>query len=498
MHGNAKEQSEISEEKEIVEIAMIQAMGKEEYGNLTISQLQKALDENAGKGKTISYSVLSRFVIKFNDKNRYYEVDEKGNVSDAIYREKIEYAGDITKGGRCKGTADNPYEISCVEDLVAFSRSSNQNGTNNRNYILTRDIDMASYFSYDNYTTTEYDTYLGGDGTNDLITQLSMNGNGFVPICYANNKSFDGIFNGNGKKIKNLYVNFSNSCVGFFGRVKGDGDGAVIRNLTLDCVINSRDASFTGGIVGLLVSDGYNNGIAKIENCLVYGKINAKLQSAGGIVGLARGYVDFLDCINYAEVTSPKVSGGICGRMESGHNINFKNVGNYGTIIWTGNSTHEGAGGIVGEGNTGNIIVENGFNSGEIKSTATNTNKTFSAIGGIVGNTNSMVSLTIKNTFNIGALTAINANVGGIAGKKSNNSSNTITLVNCYYKNANINNGIGNVSDEEGVVGKNEEYLISEAFVNTLNSNLEEDYAKWIYNKNQYPTLDFKTKWHNT
>ena len=49
---NAKEETEIANEKEIVEKATIQAMGNNKYGNIEESELQNALDKETDKGKT--------------------------------------------------------------------------------------------------------------------------------------------------------------------------------------------------------------------------------------------------------------------------------------------------------------------------------------------------------------------------------------------------------------------------------------------------------------
>ena len=44
--------------------------------------------------------------VLFTDSNRYYEIDEDGNVSEPQEVVKDQYAGDITKGGRCDGSEE--------------------------------------------------------------------------------------------------------------------------------------------------------------------------------------------------------------------------------------------------------------------------------------------------------------------------------------------------------------------------------------------------------
>lgn len=80
MHGKAKEQAEIDGEKEFVETATIQAMGKNKYGNVTQNELEEKLNSNAGDGKTEVIDNGDTLVVKFVDSGRYYEVDGNGNV----------------------------------------------------------------------------------------------------------------------------------------------------------------------------------------------------------------------------------------------------------------------------------------------------------------------------------------------------------------------------------------------------------------------------------
>ena len=51
--GEAKEDTEIANEKEVIENATVNAMGKNKYGNLKEDEFQEALDKQTGEGKTI-------------------------------------------------------------------------------------------------------------------------------------------------------------------------------------------------------------------------------------------------------------------------------------------------------------------------------------------------------------------------------------------------------------------------------------------------------------
>ena len=130
--GQAKEETEIANEKEIVEKATIQAMGNNKYGNIEESELQSELDKETKGGKTEVADVDDEFEVVFHESKRYYTVDKDGNVEGAYEIIEDQYPGDITvgkDGETLSGSEEHPYEIWCIEDLVAFSENQNTSGT---------------------------------------------------------------------------------------------------------------------------------------------------------------------------------------------------------------------------------------------------------------------------------------------------------------------------------------------------------------------------------
>ncbi len=105
---NAKEQTEIDEEKGIVKRATTVSLIKSKGSKVEQDTLEKALNDETGEGKTEVSDAGDVFEILFTDSDRYYEVDSEGNISDANKITKDEYAGDITKGGRCDGSEEKP------------------------------------------------------------------------------------------------------------------------------------------------------------------------------------------------------------------------------------------------------------------------------------------------------------------------------------------------------------------------------------------------------
>ena len=157
-----------------------------------------------------------------------------------------------------------------------------------------------------------------------LTSDLDFAGMKFQSIEY-----FNGIFNGNGFKIKNIDIENSTSNVGVF-RYIGNMGQVINLNVEIDIAYN-EDSEFIGGIAG------NNKGI--IANCNVYGTINGK-EHVGGIVGInsysnvdedGESYIysgEVFACNNYATVTGSGNVGGIAGANKG--SIQFSN--NYGKI----------------------------------------------------------------------------------------------------------------------------------------------------------------------
>ena len=77
---SAKEKTEISSEKEVLEVATAQAMGKDKVGIVTRTRLQTALDENTSKGVTNVDEDEEILLTTFIQSGRIYEVDKDGNI----------------------------------------------------------------------------------------------------------------------------------------------------------------------------------------------------------------------------------------------------------------------------------------------------------------------------------------------------------------------------------------------------------------------------------
>ena len=98
--GQAKEETEIANEKEIVEKSTVQAMGNNKYGNIEESELQSELDKETNEGKTKATDVGEVIKVTFIDTNRNYAVDKDGNVREMTWWETSDEEGNnyVTNG----------------------------------------------------------------------------------------------------------------------------------------------------------------------------------------------------------------------------------------------------------------------------------------------------------------------------------------------------------------------------------------------------------------
>ena len=309
--GQAKEETEIANEKEIIEKATVQAMGNNKYGNIEESELQEQLDKETDIGKTEVSDVGDEFEVIFHESNRYYTVDKDGNVEGAYEIVEDKYPGDITvgkEGETLDGSEEKPYEIWCIEDLVEWS----QNYMNYRNsYIeLKRTLNFESRLSYTNGKMLNCSSI---EELRNLLTDTS--GSGFTPI-----NSFYGTFDGKNFEIQNIYENVSEGYAGLFARAQGT-----------------------------------------IQNLGITGSINALTGSAGGLVGYADENIFINNCYNSASINAKNSAGGIIGYIYAGTTRNCINCYNKGSI--QGNS----AGGIIGGTTAGAVNIYNCYNVGRVK-----------------------------------------------------------------------------------------------------------------------------------
>ena len=487
--NNAKEETEIANEKEIVDRATINAMGNNKRGNIVKDELQDELDRITKVGDTEVEDNGEEFEVFFVKTNRYYTVDKDGNIIEEGKIVVDKSPGDITKDENGNNIEEGqPYEIWCIEDLCVFSNmvNSGSHTFKNETVILMQNLNFNSKYSYVNGTITIDGNIKSCNSIEQLQENLTTN-EGFYPIGDGKKttSNFIGTFDGNNKYINNIYINRPDMSVGLFGSTSNnDNINITIKDLNISG--NMTGGNSVGSIFATVNTfDNYNEGdFIKIENCISDTQIEGK-DNVGGIIGInnsnSSGNLIISNCINKGKINGNKDSGGILGyNYNTTKIINCYNTGN---VI--GNTS---AGGIVGSDYRKSSII-NSYNIGDIKA---NTNA--GGIQGWVG----WFERNVENCYNTGE---IQGNVaGGIIGGQ-NISNDLLITKNCYYLNKNISKGIGgwNSNNEllEDIKGVTETEIKSNEILEKFNKYVEEtkekegiELKKWTNSKNRYPTFE--------
>ena len=515
---------EIKSEKEIIKQARAIAYGSAYAGRVTVEDYERAFAKVAGAGIVKIEENMDMSVVIFNNSNRYYEVNRSGEITGPITKVTIEYAGDITKRGTCTGSTTNPYQINCIEDLVAFSIMSNGGNTSlglgssnfgGKYVMLMRTLDFESLFSYEDHTTTKYGD-LNTDGIiEDLRTELTKTDVGcigFKPIT-----GFYGTFDGQEQMIKNVYMKNTQSSKGLaffrdgtptiknlsisgtiintaweaagivsirnrstiincknYADITGynmvGGISTYCSNSTIKNCYNYGDITITGGTYQYTGAGGIsahmeNNGI--IQNCVNEGTISGNSNLAG-ILGVA-GSGTILDCVNKGKSTAGIICWAIGDNNFNISIINSYNIGEciHGLVNYFGGANWQ---------STLEFNIYNSYNLGPV---------TGAGLVGSMGTICKTITLNIENCYNVG--TSSKAILGSIGTNSA--TTTTINVKNTYYDKAK-STGAGAVT--EGIQALNEtDIKNSTVFVQTLNNNIGSNttWKSWKIGSDGYPTF---------
>jgi hypothetical protein len=195
------------------------------------------------------------------------------------------------------GTASDPYLISSKADLLAMAADRENY---NKYFKLTADIDLA------------------GEVFTSSVIAPPVNPVGSPDWSYGGGRGlgFNGSFDGDGHVIRNLTINDPVGLwVGLFGQITGYGLNpiGVVKNLGLEnCNING--ARISGhGLVGGICGDNYGG---TIENCYVTGSISGQ-GYVGGICGDNYG-AKVRNSYSLCSISAYWRGGGLCGRNYEG------------------------------------------------------------------------------------------------------------------------------------------------------------------------------------
>ena len=359
-----------------------------------------------------------------------------------------------TKPAKGNGSVDKPYEISSAAELAWFRDYVN----NESQYVsatLTEDIDLSEFcHAADATTNTE---------------ELS-----WVPI--GNGRMYCGTFDGNGKTIRNLYINSTIMYKGFFGYANGGS----IKNITFDnAKVKNTHYNGTGILAGVFEKCTIEN-IKTLANCSVEGTYNT-----GGIAGIGTGNIS--NCENRAMVNGTNNVGGIVGNSSDN---TISSCANYGAVT----GTECNVGGMVGFFISGTI--QNCANYGDISGA--------DCVGNQIGYA---ATVNLNNVLGIGNVTATTSQSGLLAGLIWDSSSTAAGIL-AYNSSAKLTiNGIEQTGDAVKAIGISSlsstgwikaftaEQLKSGLVAFLLQGNASES-AKWgqKLNTDDYPLLNSADK----
>ncbi len=360
-----------------------------------------------------------------------------------------------TKPTRGNGSVDNPYEISTAAELAWF-RDYVNNESQYASATLTENIDLSEFcHAADAATNTE---------------ELS-----WVPI--GNGRMYCGTFDGNGKTIRNLYINSTIMFKGFFGYANSGS----IKNITFDnAKVKNTHYNGTGILTGAFEKCTIEN-IKTLANCSVEGTYNT-----GGIAGTGTGNIS--NCENRAMVNGTNNVGGIVGYSPDDNTIS--SCANYGAVT----GTESNVGGMVGFFISGTI--QNCANYGDISGA--------DYVGNQIGYAN---ICNLNNVLGIGNVTATTSQSGLLAGVILDSSSTAAGIL-AYNSSAKLTiNGIEQTGDAVKAIGISSlsstgrikaftaEQLKSGLVAFLLQGNASES-AKWgqKLNTDDYPILGSTNK----
>ena len=305
-----------------------------------------------------------------------------------------------TKPTRGNGSVDNPYEISTAAELAWF-RDYVNNESQYASATLTEDIDLSEFcHAADAATNTE---------------ELSWD-----PI--GNGRMYCGTFDGNGKTIRNLYINSTIMYKGFFGYANSGS----IKNITFDnAKVKNTHYNGTGILTGAFEKCTIEN-IKTLANCSVEGTYNT-----GGIAGIGTGNIS--NCENRAMVNGTNNVGGIVGNSSDN---TISSCANYGAVT----GTESNVGGMVGFFISGTI--QNCANYGDISGA--------DCVGNQIGYAR---ICNLNNVLGIGNVTATTSQSGLLAGVILDSSSTAAGIL-AYNSSAKLTiNGIEQTGDAVKAIG---------------------------------------------
>lgn len=156
------------------------------------------------------------------------------------------------------------------------------------------------------------------------------------PIGQTTAKKYNGTFDGQGFRIKNMIIErLGDDNIGFFGFLRGNAANTTVRNLIIDksCTIHARNR--VGGVTGSCQNNG---ALITLENIVNEATVIAERQDAAGIIGGQEGDSPkwlIRNVLNTGTITakdSAPYAGALCCFLGTNNESVIENFVNLGTV----------------------------------------------------------------------------------------------------------------------------------------------------------------------
>ena len=482
---NSKTKSEISQEKETIQLAINALKMNKEVDKIMATNIAEEINK---EGKRVS--AQGDYITFIKSKREYVITQDDGEIG--INETQSTKVNDPTPGELDYDSNTNSYTIYSIEDLVEFANKVNS-GENfeNATIYLGCSLDFYSRYSYALESSLKpgglMEQVTSGEGFPTLgdywyrvrdLTDYSFKDT--FPI------TFKGTFNGKNNTISNMYINremrvvrsnldenkllyeYYNTCLSFMGlnegtienlkmnssHISGSGNATAIainnngriKNIEISSLDidtknyaaggSMQNVSNTSTIDSVTVKKGSkiksNSGIACIVNYNLgtlsnsnnYADITQEnsITYVAGIVSYNYPTGTVIKCSNYGNIIGEKFSNAFLGGISNINDGTITQCSNVGNLVQKGIRSYTG--GLASRG-SGTIELSN--NKGDIIAAGSYCPR----VGGLVGQGE---GVNLINSYNIGNVDIVvpstYTKVGGMIGESNDEDK----ITNCYNK----------------------------------------------------------------
>ena len=167
--NQAKDETEIATEKEIVNNATVQAVGSNNRGILGEKELQEKLDNITGNDVTKVKIIRHKTIVEFTESQRMYYVDENGNVFEYIYTDLP-----IMEDGRDFNNRMSDYKEKILTVTVLNNIDVPENVYQVFDVSKDQNETVKAWLIENEENTGMYDLYIGGNEGVDIENCVKM------------------------------------------------------------------------------------------------------------------------------------------------------------------------------------------------------------------------------------------------------------------------------------------------------------------------------------